>query len=75
MGPTLLGQNWLEKIKTTWSDLKLISSPFLTLDQVLDQHLKTFTTEISKLKDATAKICVSPEAQPRFSGHAQSLTH
>ena len=49
-----------------WSDLKLVSSPFLTLDQVIGQHLKVFTSGVSKLKDATAKIYVNPKVQPRF---------
>ena len=63
---TLLGRNWLEKIKINWSDLKLVSSPFLTLDQVLGQQSKIFTLGVGKLKDVTAKICVNPEAQPCF---------
>ena len=65
-GPTLLGRNWLEKIKLNWSDIKLLNSDFSTLEQVLERHTAVFTTNIGKLKDITAKIQVSPEASPRF---------
>ena len=65
-GPTLLGCNWLEKIKLNWSDIKLLNSDFSTLGQVLDRHTAVFTTNIGKLKDITAKIQVSSETSPRF---------
>ena len=64
-GPTFLRWNWLKNIKINWSYLKLVSPPFLTLDQVLGQHSKIFTWGW-QTKDVMAKIRVNPEAQPHI---------
>ena len=66
-GPSLLGRDWLLKIRLDWQSLhNLPAAPPTHLQAVLDGHSAVFTDELGRMKGVTAKIYVDPEAQPRF---------
>ena len=62
-GPSLLGRDWLLKIKLNWNNLTVnhIHSVNLQLNDIVTRHSKIFKDERT-----TAKIHVDPQSQPRF---------
>ena len=64
-GPSLLGRNWLQKLKLDWQEIWRIQ-PGKTLKQIPDRHKAVFKDELGELKGSQAKIYVNPEAQPHF---------
>ena len=65
-GPSLLGRNWLGKIRLDWKAIKVVRDTNTALADLLDHHRRVFADELGKLKGHTAKIHVDPGAQPRF---------
>ena len=65
-GPNLLGRNWLEHIKLNWSDIKLITNSFSSLDDILEHHSSVFRPDLGKLRDIKAKLHIPSDARPRF---------
>ena len=66
-GPSLLGRDWLRRIRLSWKELlHLQSSPPVTLADVLNQHADVFRDELGTVKGSTARIHVDPEVQPWF---------
>ena len=63
-GPTLLGRNWLSKIRLNWSKIHHTSSPGLS--ELLSKYDEIFQEGLGTLKGYEAKIEVDPEATPRF---------
>ena len=63
-GPSLFGRNWLEKIKVNWSYVNHLQDS--AVDRVVNKHKNLFRDELGTLKGMTAKILVTPNAQPRF---------
>ena len=65
-GPSLLGRDWLAKLKLDWHRLnRLTSSKDYQLQSVLDQHKAVFKEELGLIKHK-AKIHVDSTATPRF---------
>ena len=65
-GPSLLGRDWLSKIKLNWEELYHIDQTKLTLEAVLDKHSKVFREELGMVRGVTAKLHVDPLARPKF---------
>ena len=66
-GPTLLGRDWLRKIRLDWSQLNNIHSIYSsTLQIILDKHKELFQDELGLVKEVKAEIYVDPTAQPRY---------
>ena len=65
-GPSLLGRDWLEKIRLDWSALHSIRSQHTVLNGILEKHSDLFKEELGKVRGRTAKIHVDPQAKPRF---------
>lgn len=66
-GPSLLGRDWLQKIRLDWQRLHQIRSANVkTLQPLLKQHADVFRDELGLVEAAPAKIHVDPSAQPRF---------
>ena len=63
-GPTLLGRNWLEKIKLNWSQIHYTFQP--GLHELLGRYPEIFQEGLGTFKNYEAKIEVDPEATPRF---------
>ena len=67
MGPSLLGRDWLLKLRLDWSSInKLQGEPTSEVQVILDRHTEVFKDELGLLKTMSAKIQVDPQAQPRF---------
>ena len=66
-GPSLLGRDWLLKIRLDWQNLnRLQAAPPTRLQVILDRHAAMFKDELGLVKDVAAKIHVDDAAQPRF---------
>ena len=64
-GPSLLGRDWLQKIRLDRSRLNQIRS-ITTLEQILERHKDIFKEDLRLVKSAHAKIHVNPTVQPKF---------
>ena len=65
-GPSLLGRDWLLKLRLNWSSInKLQGEPTSEVQVILDRHTEVFKDELGLLT-MSAKIQVDPQAQPRF---------
>ena len=63
-GPTLLGRNWLSKIRLDWASINIVEEK--NLDKVLKKYAEVFKPELGTLKGYEAKIYVDSDAQPRY---------
>ncbi len=63
-GPSLLGRDWLSKIKLNWGEIRLIRG--LCADDVVARYPDVFKDELGTLRGTTVKLCVEPNAIPRF---------
>ena len=65
-GPSLLGRDWLAKLKLDWQVLNRVqSTQDEKLHKILERHTQVFNEELGLVKH-TAKIHVDPTAKPRF---------
>ena len=65
-GPSLLGRDWLSKIRLNWAELYHTQQSALTLQDILDKHQTVFSSELGMVREATAKLHVDPQARPKF---------
>ena len=65
-GPSLMGRDWLTKIRLDWENKCNIQANPTWLQKVLDKHKKKFQDGLGLVKNTTAKIHVDETAQPRF---------
>ncbi|XP_059808999.1 uncharacterized protein LOC132382615 [Hypanus sabinus] len=61
-GPSLLGRDWLRKIRLNWHEIKYAH----TMKDSLQRYSDVFRDELGTLKGVTVKLHVNPEAAPRF---------
>ena len=64
-GPSLLGRDWLQKIRLDWQRLNQIRTAE-TMQHLLERHADVFKDELGLVEAAPAKIHVDPSAQPHF---------
>ena len=66
-GPSLLGHDWLHKIRLDWKGLNCPQAmPLTSLRAVLDRHGEVFRDELGQAKGVTATIQVDPKVRPHF---------
>ena len=65
-GPSLLGREWLEKIRLNWGTLHSIHHSTKSLENALSAHSALFREELGTVKGVTVKIDVDPMARPWF---------
>ena len=65
-GPSLLGRDWLQKVKLNWAEIHSLHAASTTLEQVLTKHSSLFKDELGTIKGVTAKLYIDPSAKPRF---------
>ena len=66
-GPSLLGKNWMTKIRLNWNKLvHKVQAEDYTLDAVLQKHPDAFKERLGHVKNYSAKIHVDPSSSPRF---------
>ena len=63
-GPSLLGRDWLQKIRLNWAEVRSLKAASTTLEQVLVKHSGLFKDELGTIKGVTAKFHVDPNAKP-----------
>ena len=64
-GPSLLGRDWLAKLKLEWMHMFSVHAQE-SLQDVLEQHNTVFKPELGRIKGVEARLHINPEAQPRF---------
>ena len=66
-GPSLLGRDWLAEIRLDWKSLcvhqTLTERP---LKDILKRHESFFRPELGLARNIDAKLCLEPNAIPRF---------
>ena len=64
-GASLLGRNWLEKIRLDWQGIHQLQQ-VPALQETLQRYAEVFEDELGVIKGVEAQIDVDPQAQPRF---------
>ncbi|ETW98967.1 MAG: hypothetical protein ETSY2_41820 [Candidatus Entotheonella gemina] len=68
-GPSLLGRDWLGRLRLDWREIRMLKTTLDTpdtLEAVLAKHSSLFSDELGTIRGVTAKLHVSPGAKPRF---------
>jgi len=65
-GPSLLGQDWLHKIKLDWQELYHTQVLQPSLQAVVDKYKEVFNDELGTVKGVAAKFQIDPETAPKF---------
>ena len=60
-GPSLLGRNWLTTLRLDWQKIFQVKTA-CSLQEVLESYSEVFEEKLGKVKGATAKIHVDPDA-------------
>ena len=63
-GPTLLGRNWLSRIRLDWKTIGSVGRK--TLSTVLENNRGVFEEGLGTLQGYEAQISVDPDVPPRF---------
>ena len=64
-GPSLLGVDWLEKLKLEWNKMHLVRNQ-RELHSLLEKHRAVFEDQLGCIKGVKAKFYLKPNAQPKF---------
>ena len=65
-GPSLLGRDWLERLRLDWGEIRKVHQAPSTLESLLVVYGNLFRNELGTIKGVTAKLHISPGAKPRF---------
>ena len=63
-GPSLLGRDWLRKLRLNWHEIKYARTH--GLEDLLQNYTDVFKDELGTLKDVAVKLHMDPDAKPRF---------
>lgn len=67
--PSLLGRDWLEKVKLNWEiigRIKMQENRKKKLETLLKENEEIFRDELGTMKNVKAKLTVRHEARPKF---------
>lgn len=64
-GPSLLGRNWLMKIRLDWSNIHAVKTA-TSLQEVLNNYKELFNGELGKVQSFQGKLLLRENAQPKF---------
>jgi hypothetical protein len=64
-GPSLLGKNWLQKLKLDWGYIMNITIQ-KEVDELIRKYGNSFTDELGTIQGVSAKIHLKPDAQAKF---------
>ena len=74
--PTLLGRNWLDKLKVDWNEVFSLAGTISEneeLDRILKKHADLFREGYDGMKGLEAHVRVRENASPIISSHARYL--
>ena len=63
-GPSLLGRNWLHKLRLDWSNIFTLQTS--SLQNILDHYFSLFQEGLGTLKDSKVKFYLKEGATPKF---------
>ena len=64
-GPTLLGRDWLQKLRLNWREVFHVQSS-ANLQSILVRHSDVFKDELGTLKVVKLKLHTNPDVPPKF---------
>ena len=64
-GPSLMGRDWLTKLKLNWKDIFSLGE-LQTIQIVLDQHKALFKEELGKICGVKTRLLLDLHAKPQF---------
>ena len=66
-GPSLLGRDWMQKLRLHWQNIfHQISSPLTELSSLCTKYANIFKDELGTVSSHKAILQVNPEATPKF---------
>lgn len=65
-GPSLLGRDLLQKVHLNWWEIWGEVKSITVAQDILAKYADVFRDELGTLKGTLVKLCVDPNAQPRF---------
>ena len=65
-GPSLLGRNWLQRIRLDWQRIHKATTMQSSVEVLLDKHHSLFNDALGTITDERATLLVKPEATPKF---------
>ena len=65
-GPSLLGRDWLGRLRLDWGAICKLHAMSATLESLLAEHADLFRNELGMIRGVIAKLHVSSGAKPRF---------
>ena len=63
-GPSLLGRNWLHKLRLDWSNIFSLQTS--SLHNILDHYVSLFQEDLGTLKNSKVKFYLKEGATPKF---------
>lgn len=64
-GPSLLGRDWLAKIRLDWKRIMKLDEQD-HLQQILERHASVFAPGLGKVEGVEVKLHVNTQVQPKF---------
>jgi len=65
-GPSLLGRDWLAKLKLNWKEICHMGQSTSDLQEIIDKHSSVFQEKLGEVVGVTAQLNVLPNVQPCF---------
>ena len=65
-GPSLLGRDWLGRLRLDWGAICKLHATSGTLESLLAEHANLFRNKLGMIRGVIAKLHVSSGAKPRF---------
>ena len=65
-GPSLLGRDWLGRLRLDWREVRKLHSTPDSLDSLFTKYADLFQDELGTIKGVSARLHVSSGAKPRF---------
>ena len=67
-GPSLIGRDWLSKIRLDWASIKAIATSKMNpeVESLLQSYSQVFESGPGLMKQIKASLTLKPEARPRF---------
>ncbi len=65
-GPSLLGRDWLAKIRLDWPSMNKVTASSALKDVLKEARSALFSKELGKLKGVKVSLYIKPDAQPKF---------